>query len=337
MLGEDLVLFRTAEGVAALVDRCPHRGAQLSLGRMLFPDTLSCGYHGWTFNRHGECLAAIVEGPDSKIPGKVRARAYPTEERFGVVWVFVGEGEPPPLDEDLPPQLLEPGILRHFFFEEWACNWRFVTENYPDMCHAPYVHRTFPFMLFRKVPAWAKMHFEPLSDGKGLYVRAIGGGLQAEYPGLGKFPARKWWRFIGGGRAPNPGADVRMPGYIVLGFTEGFFGVYLINVGWPVPIDADRTRYMAIIMTRPRTPLHKLGLLAWYKLYYGVLQPHFVGQDRHLEESQSLSAPEKLSATDAALIRWRRFAVETARQPRAAAHNGATAANAAVPAAAPER
>lgn len=50
ILGEDLVLFRTAKGVAALADRCAHRGSRLSQGRMLFPDTLSCPYHGWTYN-----------------------------------------------------------------------------------------------------------------------------------------------------------------------------------------------------------------------------------------------------------------------------------------------
>ena len=53
ILGEDLVLFRSEGKVGALVDRCPHRGTRLSLGRVIFPGTLSCSYHGWTFNRRG--------------------------------------------------------------------------------------------------------------------------------------------------------------------------------------------------------------------------------------------------------------------------------------------
>ena len=106
ILGEDIVLFPTKDGkVAALVDRCPHRGVMLSRGRILFPGTLSCGYHGWTFNGQGECLAAIVEGPDSRVPGKVHVRAYPTEERFGIVWAFLGEGDPPPHGAVLQPRL----------------------------------------------------------------------------------------------------------------------------------------------------------------------------------------------------------------------------------------
>ncbi|NIO07171.1 MAG: Rieske 2Fe-2S domain-containing protein, partial [Deltaproteobacteria bacterium] len=64
VLGEDLVLFPGKDGkVAALMDRCPHRGTMLSRGRVLFPGTVSCGYHGWTFNESGDCVAAIVEGP----------------------------------------------------------------------------------------------------------------------------------------------------------------------------------------------------------------------------------------------------------------------------------
>ena len=95
--GEDIVLFRSDGKLAALRDRCPHRGAKLSLGRRVFPGTLSCGYHGWTFNQKGECVASIVEGPESQVPGHARVKTYPLEERFGIIWVFMGEGEPPPL------------------------------------------------------------------------------------------------------------------------------------------------------------------------------------------------------------------------------------------------
>ena len=155
ILGEDLVLFRSEGKVGALMDRCPHRGTRLSLGRVIFPGTLSCGYHGWTFNRRGECLAALVEGPDSKIPGKVRVRAYPVAERFGVVWVFMGEGAPPPLDEDLPPDALRPEVSTFQMFEEWKCDWRNVTENLIDSSHPYTVHRNSLLFLFQKVPGGA--------------------------------------------------------------------------------------------------------------------------------------------------------------------------------------
>src|SRR5712692_5333985 len=161
LLGEDVVLFRSGGKLGALTDRCPHRGSQLSRGRILFPGTLSCGYHGWTFNPEGQCVAAIVEGPEARVVRKVRVTAYPAEERFGLVWVFLGEGDPPPLDEDLPPELQQAGLLSQFVFEDWACNERDVTENYPDMLHAIYVHRTSLLMLIQKLPAWGTVQIEP--------------------------------------------------------------------------------------------------------------------------------------------------------------------------------
>jgi phenylpropionate dioxygenase-like ring-hydroxylating dioxygenase large terminal subunit len=303
------------------------------LGRVLFPDTLSCGYHGWTFDRHGECLAAIVEGPESKIPGKARVTAYPTEERFGIVWVFVGEAEraasgafrPPPLDEDLPPDLLEPGLLCQSFFEQWSTNWRWVTENYPDMLHAFWVHRTSLKQLFTKFPAWGKMHVETLPDGKGVHVRSLGATMQGDYPGLGKFPAHSWWRVIGRrpkrseGKPFGYGADVRMPGYIVLPLRDPYFGLHTINVGWPVPVDESHTQFASLTVTTPSTRLQRWATRAWYHCFYAPLHSGFLNQDRRMEESQGFGRPEKLSATDSGLIQWRRMAPRIARQSSTAA------------------
>ena len=66
MLGDDLVLFRdTAGTVAALSDWCPHRGARLSLGVCEFDGTVTCPYHGYTFDGTGQCVAGLIERPDS--------------------------------------------------------------------------------------------------------------------------------------------------------------------------------------------------------------------------------------------------------------------------------
>lgn len=85
LLGEDLVFFRGTDGTPhALSDVCPPRQSRLSLGwiNLYEPDTVSCPYHGWTFNGKGQCVAALVEGPESPIPHKVRTRAYPVQERY---------------------------------------------------------------------------------------------------------------------------------------------------------------------------------------------------------------------------------------------------------------
>jgi len=322
LLGEDLVLFRGEDGKpVALVDRCPHRGTMLSRGRVIFPGTLSCGYHGWTFNGQGECVAAIVEGPESKLPGKVRVKAYPAEERFGIVWIYMGEGAPPPLEDDLPPELLEPDIHPLFAFTNWNCDWRLVSENYPDILHAPFVHRTHIEVLFNKVPAWGRIHVEMLPDGRGIHVRGMGGAMQADYPGVGKFPRRLWWRVLrrrykrkDWSGASTAGGDVRMPGNIVVKIREPFFGIHMANIGWPVPVEEKRTRHLNLIVTYPKNILQRLALDLWYRIYFRPVHRRFVAQDRRLIEVQNYHNPESLSATDVGLIQWRRLAMSLARK-----------------------
>jgi len=317
LLGEDIVLFPGKNGKAvALVDRCPHRGTKLSRGRILFPGTLSCGYHGWTYNEHGECVAAIVEGPESRLPGNVHVQTYPTEERFGIVWAFMGEGEPPPLEEDLPPGLLEPNILVQYVFENWCCDWRNVTENYPDMLHALLVHRRSPEMLFQHIPAWGKMNVKLLEDGKGLFVLGPGMAMQAEYPGLGKFPRNLWFRVLKRRTSGGVGAEVRMPGFILLPKRrEPYWGFAYATVQWPIYVGPNMTRILELSITFPKSVIHKILYKIWWKTYYKFIHRwFFTHQDKRLMEVQNYRAPETLCSTDVGVTIYRRLAVKIARR-----------------------
>lgn len=95
---EPIVLFRDAQGVVrALEDRCPHRRAPLSLGRMK-NGALQCGYHGWTFEGEtGGCVAIPNLRPEEKVPPRYRAEPYAVTEQDGFVQVRLGAdaGEPP--------------------------------------------------------------------------------------------------------------------------------------------------------------------------------------------------------------------------------------------------
>jgi len=325
ILGEDLVLFRSEGKVGALEDRCPHRGTRLSLGRVIFPGTLSCGYHGWTYNRQGECLAALVEGPDSKIPGKVRVLAYPVEERFGVVWVFMGEGEPPPLEEDLPPDLLKPNAMSLFLFEEWASDWRNMTENIVDASHPFLVHRNSLVSLFMKSPAGAARYSaEPLPDGKGVVSKSMDVVVQGDYPGLGKYPARSWWRVIG--RGWPAGLEMRMPGYVLVRRQDPYFGFHLTDWQWPVPTQQNHSRIFLLTIAHPKTFIHRLALKALWWIYSRPLRLQFIHQDKRILEPVNYRDPEKLSAGDAGVIQFRRLAAKVARQPRGPGRTGAARA-----------
>ena len=95
MLGDNIVLFRDADGrAAALENRCPHRGPMLSLGQVgvLEAGTITCRYHGMTFDGDGECVAFLADGPDSPACGRTRTRAYPTEEAGGVTTTTTSVG-----------------------------------------------------------------------------------------------------------------------------------------------------------------------------------------------------------------------------------------------------
>ncbi len=320
LLGEDIVLFPGKGGkVAALVDRCPHRGTVLSRGRVLFPGTVTCGYHGWTFDEKGECLAAIAEGPDSHIPGNVCVRAFPTETRFGIVWAFMGDGEPPPLEEDLPPEVLEPNVLPLIFFEEWACDWRNVTENIIDAGHPIMVHRNSFNSLFQKFPACATRYTaEVLPDGKGVRANAAGAKSEAEFPRLGKFPAHSWWRVIkvvSGAMAS--GLVMRMPGYIVVKRKDPYFGIWQSNWQWPFPVDENRARIFFFTITHPKSLISRLTLKVLWRIYHRPSRIQFVRQDKVQLEPQNYRNPERLSpASDAGIIQFRSFAAKVARQPR---------------------
>ena len=84
MLGDELVLFRGKNGkIVALNEWCPHRGARLSRGFCEFEGTVTCPYHGYTFDETGNCVAGLIESTESPLVNKMRTRVYPTAEWNG--------------------------------------------------------------------------------------------------------------------------------------------------------------------------------------------------------------------------------------------------------------
>ena len=99
LLGEDLVLFRDDKGRYGLLDRrCPHRGTDLAFGRCE-DGGLRCVFHGWLFDVTGQCLQTPAEPPASRMHTQIRQKSYPAVERNGIVFAYMGEGEPPALPD----------------------------------------------------------------------------------------------------------------------------------------------------------------------------------------------------------------------------------------------
>src|SRR5665213_3241981 len=185
----NIMLMRDADGkVRALHDRCAHRGVKLSQGMQHFPGTVSCPYHGWTYRlKDGELVAAITDGPESRMCGRAAVRTFPADERIGLVWVFVGDDEAVhPLDAQLPEELASPPPFAvGGRIEDRSGDWRLFAENGFDEGHAKYLHRTSLWRTFKVMPAWNKIHID--RHGRWLFRIEDERHWEAEFPGLGRW------------------------------------------------------------------------------------------------------------------------------------------------------
>jgi len=321
LLGEDIVLFRSSGKVFALENRCAHRGTPLSCGKIRFPGTITCSYHGWTYNGDGVCVAVLTEGTESKVPGKARVRTYPVEERFGTFWVFVGEMEAPPIETEIPEELSMGNQLVFHLVLLWQANWRLAMENVTDPSHAPLLHRTSLRFLFMKYRAYTRLQTMDNDTGDGFFIDHGCHELEragTTYPGVGVFPKRTWWR-----RFHSPlrttlksrfMSQIKLPGYLRANNKAWFL------MQWSVPVDATSSRQYCWVLRR-RTGLKAAWSRVYWHLYYKFLMRQFLGQDAWIAEAQekaaALSQPEKLSVNDVGVIRWRRLA-GNARRPESA-------------------
>ena len=145
-MGLDFVIFRSDDGTAnCLSNTCIHRGGSLAGGK-LHGDRIACPYHGWQFTGDGACHKIPSLGTDARIPARARVDAYPVQEKFGIIFAFLGdvpETERPPLLE-----VAEAGqdgwrqTLQHY---ELKSNYQRSVENGLDPAHNEFVHDTHGF------------------------------------------------------------------------------------------------------------------------------------------------------------------------------------------------
>jgi phenylpropionate dioxygenase-like ring-hydroxylating dioxygenase large terminal subunit len=180
-LGEDLVLFRDRQGRPGLLHaRCCHRGTTLYYGKVE-DDGIRCCYHGWKFDTAGHCLEQPCEPDGGSFKDKVRQPWYPLEERYGLIFAYMGPPEKKPvlprydcletMDEG---EFLEaddssiggggPAII--------PCNWLQHFENVVDPFHVPVLHGSFSGTQFTNMMAsMPEVTFE--TSGRGVTVRSV--------------------------------------------------------------------------------------------------------------------------------------------------------------------
>jgi phthalate 4,5-dioxygenase len=139
LLGEHLIAFRDSNGkIGLLANNCPHRGASLFFGRNE-ESGLRCVYHGWKFEVDGSCIDMPNEPAESDFRTKVKAVAYPCQERGGLVWAYMGpRTTPPPL-----PELegnMQAGAENYVRATQLQSNWLQILEGDIDTSHVAFLH-----------------------------------------------------------------------------------------------------------------------------------------------------------------------------------------------------
>jgi phthalate 4,5-dioxygenase len=139
LLGEDLIAFRDTQGRVGLVDAyCPHRRAPLFFGRNE-ESGLRCVYHGWKFDADGACVDLPSEPAESPMRAGIRIKHYPTVERGGVVWAYLGPPAERPPEPDYEWTRV-PGTHAHVSKSYQACNYLQGLEGGLDTAHVTFLH-----------------------------------------------------------------------------------------------------------------------------------------------------------------------------------------------------
>jgi phenylpropionate dioxygenase-like ring-hydroxylating dioxygenase large terminal subunit len=338
ILGDELCVFHGQSGIAVISNWCPHRGASIAGGMCHYEGTVSCPFHGWTFNEKGECVAVLSEGPGelTNIPGKVAVRSYPTRVIQGIVFAWMGDREPVPAEDDLPPELFDGSMVQHDA-TIWNANWRVSLENLSDN-HTNYIHRNAIQVLlqpFMKVSyRGAKTYYE--GGGAGLTFYSDGKERERPYreyfpevdgywpkhryrmawvPLFRPKPIRWLWR-MGDGYPPkgtyHPNHEwnggPHMPGQ------QRISGGSTMYTRWCVPIDKNTTKLFYMWACRPRNRVARAWERIKYPLNQKLLRHRNLGfQDGHILEELRFDLPERFSQYDVETIGWRRLAILSAR------------------------
>jgi phenylpropionate dioxygenase-like ring-hydroxylating dioxygenase large terminal subunit len=148
-LDRNLVLWRDSHGALKVTeDYCPHRGAPLSLGRIV-GDNVMCPYHGFQISGKGE-IADVPATPDCPLVGKTFIKSYASREVGGAIWVYFGDPATAP-EPVFPPEVVSPEWSSFLFITVWNCNWQVALDNRLDPIHGSFLHEgTFTLGAGRK-------------------------------------------------------------------------------------------------------------------------------------------------------------------------------------------
>ncbi|MBO9521579.1 MAG: Rieske 2Fe-2S domain-containing protein [Nocardioidaceae bacterium] len=331
------VILRRANGeVFALRDQCAHRGVRMSIRPACFTkDTLTCWYHGFTYDLETGKLVTIVAAPDDPIVGDVKLQTFPVREKNGIIYVFVGDDgyEPvPDLAEDLPPKLPAdyPHQVPHLLDDDAvvlgirrtvASNWRLGVENGFDPGHN-WLHRDSPIVV-------------ALDTALPLGLVPRGPNALTTFEGDGPKGIRNEWdsgdydvvmsseklglQARGANKIPGLRTSIFLPGVLMV---EHWPAYGLAQYEWYVPIDDEHHEYWAVVAKSCPTPAERTDFeYAYDKLWRDAALGAFNDDDLFAREAmENFYAEggtgwddEQLCGMDAVIVGWRKIVSRYAR------------------------
>jgi nitrite reductase/ring-hydroxylating ferredoxin subunit len=337
--GIPIVLRRVDGKVYAIKDQCLHRGVRMSAKPTCFSkETITCWYHGFTFDLATGKLVTIVANPDDKLVGTTGVTAYPTQEVAGMIFVFVREDDYPdedipPLSHDLPirfpenserfphplwpaaPSLMDEGAVALGIHRTGECNWRIACENGFDNAHIlvhmdnAIVHAmgwTLPLGILPSHPEC----ITPIEEGDGpkgmiQWLFTDRWTPVVENPSLGLKVEGLKGRFYR--------TSIILPGVLMV---ENWPEEHVVQYEWYVPITDDTYEYWEVLVKVCLTPEERQKFAYRFKTFYQPLALNgFNDCDLYAREAmQDFYADgtgwdnEQLVSTDVSPITWRKIA-----------------------------
>jgi phthalate 4,5-dioxygenase oxygenase subunit len=200
LLGENFLAFRSPDGTVGIVDhQCAHRCASLFYGRNE-EGGIRCVYHGWKFDRTGQCIEMPSEPPETDYKDRVKIRSAAVQERYGVVWAYLGPRETPPRMSHFDmEELSEDQLEISFLFRE--CNWLQALEGDIDTCHVGFLHlggmgpelfEEGSINYYRQLPANLAPKYEAMETDYGTMYCAMRPAGESIYHRVGQFAMPFW-------------------------------------------------------------------------------------------------------------------------------------------------
>jgi phenylpropionate dioxygenase-like ring-hydroxylating dioxygenase large terminal subunit len=227
--------------------------------------------------------------------GHAGVKTYPVEERAGLIWIFYGTIPPPPVEEDIPSELLRDDAVAEWRFTERSGDWRHAAENGFDEGHGKYLHRKSWAAFFLQLPAW--IHSDVVQDSENWITRQSSEiGYQGDFPGLGKWPKIYSWKE----QKVFSRASIRMPGALRINL-----GKY-IHFEWYVPTSVGHHRYIQTVVKHTTGFTGLLFRLRYWTYIRWIFHVSFNNEDARMVEMMQ-TPPEILYRPDRSIIGWRRL------------------------------